>query len=553
MTAAIDITAGQRKMLLALLHQFIPGVAVWAYGSRVKWTARSNSDLDLVSFTTPAQGHLVSELKEAFAESDLPFLVDFHVWDEVPERFHEIIRKEYVVLQEAEEKQLVEDAVGEWRSASIQEVSEKVAMGPFGSSIKVETFVPQGVPVISGQHLRGTRLADLDYNFISLEHAGQLANANVKRGDVVFTHAGNIGQVAYIPESSKYERYVISQRQFYLRPNTKKVLPEFIAYYFTSADGQHKLLANASSSGVPSIAQPVSYLRTIDIPVPPLSEQRAIAHILGTLDDKIELNRRMNESLEAMARALFQSWFVDFDPVRAKLDGRKPAGLDATSAALFPDHFQDSLLGHIPQGWEVCPLADKIELLSGGTPKTGEPDYWDGDIPWFSVKDAPTETDVWVIHTEKSVTELGISNSAAQIFPEKTTIITARGTVGKLALTGTPMAMNQSCYGVRGITGYGDYFTYYSLRAATAQLQQRTHGTVFDTITRQTFETLDCVFPPPKLTVAFDHAVEPLLEQIRANLHQSRTLSTLRDALLPRLMSGKLSLHNGQLPEEALV
>lgn len=170
---------------------------------------------------------------------------------------------------------------GEWLSASIQEVAEKVAMGPFGSSIKVETFVPHGIPVISGQHLRGTRLADLEYNFLSLEHADKLANANVRRGDVVFTHAGNIGQVAYIPKSSKYERYVISQRQFYLRPNTKKVLPEFIAYYFTSAEGQHKLLANASSSGVPSLAQPVSYLRTVEIPLPPLVEQRAIAGLQG--------------------------------------------------------------------------------------------------------------------------------------------------------------------------------------------------------------------------------------------------------------------------------
>lgn len=104
MTAAIDITAGQRKTLLALLRQFIPGIAVWAYGSRVKWTARPNSDLDLVAFTTPAQRSLVSELKEALSESDLPFLVDFHVWEEVPERFHEIIRKEHVVLQEVEEK-----------------------------------------------------------------------------------------------------------------------------------------------------------------------------------------------------------------------------------------------------------------------------------------------------------------------------------------------------------------------------------------------------------------------------------------------------------------
>ncbi len=266
------------------------------------------------------------------------------------------------------------------------------------------------------------------------------------------------------------------------------------------------------------------------------------------VDDKIELNRRMNVTLEAMARALFQSWFVNFDPVRAKLDGRKPIGLDAATSALFSAIFQDSPLGPIPQGWSACPLSENIQLLSGGTPRTSEAAYWDGDIPWYSVRDAPTETDVWVIHTDKTVTELGIANSAAQVFPEKTTIISARGTVGKLALTGVPMAMNQSCYGVRAISGYGDYFTYYAIRQATAQLQQRTHGTVFDTITTETFKTLDCIFPTRKITTAFDNLVEPLLGQIRANLHQSRTLATLRDTLLPKLLSGELFVSDSQVP-----
>ena len=297
-----------------------------------------------------------------------------------------------------------------------------------------------------------------------------------------------------------------------------------------------------NAAGVGSVRVRIYFRELAKMPmtVPPLTEQKAIAAVLGALDDKIELNRRMNATLEAMARALFQSWFVDFDPVRAKLDGRKPIGLDDATAALFPDSFQESSLGSVPHGWEVCPLSEKVQLLSGGTPKTSEPTYWDGDIPWYSVRDAPSENDVWAIHTNKHVTKLGIANSAAQVFPEKTTIISARGTVGKLALTAVPMAMNQSCYGVRGIIGYSEYFTYYSLRAATAQLQQRTHGTVFDTITTATFKTLDCIFPTPKITAAFDKSVEPLLGQILANLHQSRTLTTLRDTLLPKLLSGEL-------------
>jgi type I restriction enzyme S subunit len=430
-----------------------------------------------------------------------------------------------------------------WTLRSVDELKAPtngaIAIGPFGSRMKSDCYVSSGVPVIRGNNIGDTREFVGEMVYITPELANQLGNAIVHADDLVFPHRGAIGQVGIVPRNNT-ERYALSSSLMKLTCDRRQVEPLFLFYFFRSADGQHELLKNASTVGTPGIGQPLSSLRSIKVSLPPLPEQKAIAHILGTLDDKIELNRRMNATLEAMARALFQSWFVDFDPVRAKLDGRPPAGLDDTTAALFPAHFQDSPLGPIPQGWEVCSLANKIELLSGGTPKTSEPDYWDGDIPWYSVKDAPSETDVWVVQTERHVTKLGIANSATQILPEGTTIISARGTVGKLALVGTPMAMNQSCYGVRGVKGYGNFFTYFALRQATNDLQQRTHGTVFDTITRQTFETLDWIFPPANLTTAFDHTVAPLLVQLRANLHQSRTLATLRDTLLPKLLSGEL-------------
>ncbi len=313
----IDITTEEREVVLALLQRHLPGVAVWVYGSRAKWTSRPESDLDLVVFATPEQSRKIGDLREAFEESNLPFRVDLFVWSEVPKQFHREIERDHVVLMgegECNHSKL------KWPVSTIEEVSEKVAMGPFGSAIKVETFVPDGVPIISGKHLHGAKVDDTSgFNFITEEHAQKLANANVQRGDVVFTHAGNIGQVAYIPEHSEFSRYIISQRQFYMRCNRSKVIPEFLTAYFRSHEGKHKLLANTSQVGVPSIAQPVTYLRTIEIPVPPLPEQRAIAHILGTLDDKIELNRRMNETIETMAQTLFKSWFVDFDPVRAKM------------------------------------------------------------------------------------------------------------------------------------------------------------------------------------------------------------------------------------------
>ncbi|OGH57631.1 MAG: hypothetical protein A3I06_04075 [Candidatus Lindowbacteria bacterium RIFCSPLOWO2_02_FULL_62_12] len=271
-----------------------------------------------------------------------------------------------------------------------------------------------------------------------------------------------------------------------------------------------------------------------------MNDQRAIAHILGALDDKIELNRKMNETLEAMARAIFKSWFVDFDPVRAKAEGRAPAGMDPETAALFPESFQDSEIGEVPRGWREGVINESIEILSGGTPKTSVTEYWDGNIPWYSVEDAPNDHDVFVIDTKRHIAAAGVESSATQILPMGTTIITARGTVGKLALTAVPMAMNQSCYGVRGTHGYPDLFTYYSLRKVVGDLQQQTHGTVFSTITRQTFTTVKALVPPVTQAQAFDRSVEPLLNRISANLFESRTLAAIRDALLPKLLSGEI-------------
>lgn len=424
---------------------------------------------------------------------------------------------------------------GEWRVTNLADVCERVSVGYVGPTSEYFCEPSEGVRMLRSQNVRPGKMELNDVKYVRREFHHKNKKSQLKAGDILFVRVGqNRGDCCIVPEGAGE---LNCANIVFARP--QRALGAFLGFYFRSFIGQQQLrsISTGSAQGVLNTGA----IASLKVPVPTDDEAQRIASVLGALDDKIELNLRMNATLEAMARALFQSWFVDFDPVRAKLDGRKPAGLDHATAELFPAAFQESSLGPIPLGWEVCPLFDKIQLLSGGTPRTSEPTYWDGDIPWYSVRDAPSETDVWVIRTDKHVSKLGIANSAAQVFPEKTTIISARGTVGKLALTAVPMAMNQSCYGVRGIPGYGDYFTYYSLSEATAQLQQRTHGTVFDTITTETFKTLDCVFPTPNITAAFDKLVEPLLVQIRANLHQSRTLAALRDMLLPKLLSGELT------------
>jgi len=186
-----------------------------------------------------------------------------------------------------------------WQIKTIGDIAECVRMGPFGSSIKVETFVANGIPIISGQHLASFILEDSTFNFIADAHAEKLYAANVRRGDIIFTHAGNIGQVAFIPANSRYERYIISQRQFYMRCDLLQVSPSFITFYFQSREGRHKLLANTSSSGVPSIARPVTYLKSIELIVPPKPALDAYENLFNSL--LFQYQRNLNESFTLSA------------------------------------------------------------------------------------------------------------------------------------------------------------------------------------------------------------------------------------------------------------
>lgn len=192
----------------------------------------------------------------------------------------------------------------EWPTVTILDVAKKVAMGPFGSNIKISTFVPEGVPIISGNHLRGYFLEEPEFNYITEEHAERLKNSIVFPHDIIFTHAGNIGQVAMIPDGCKYDRYVLSQRQFYLRCDEAKVVPEFLLLFFHSASGQHELLSYANQTGVPSIAQPASNLKKIPFKCPPMQEQLMWQEQVHPLLSHYLNNRLENERLSSLRDTL---------------------------------------------------------------------------------------------------------------------------------------------------------------------------------------------------------------------------------------------------------
>lgn len=432
----------------------------------------------------------------------------------------------------------------EWQYTLLENVADNrkgaIAIGPFGSRLKTDAYTESGVALIRGQNLTESKALSGEFVFVSDETARALGNANVNPFDLVFPHRGNIGSVGIVPESA--QRYALSTSLMKITLDREKVEPLFLYYFFRSSRGRAELLKNASQVGTPGIATPLTSLRACVVPVPPIEEQIAIAQFLSLLDDRIDLLRQSNATLESIGQALFKSWFIDFDPVRAKAEGREPEGMDAETAALFPNSFGDSALGEIPNGWRVTPFSETVNILGGGTPKTSVSEYWGGEIPWFSVVDAPAAGQVFTISTEKNVTALGVENSSTRVLPPWTTIISARGTVGKLAMTGSPMAMNQSCYGLSPKLRGAEVTVYLAAQRLVEDLKRLAHGGVFDTITRDTLASVHICGPDDRVRLALESRVRPLFERILANVAQMETLEGVRDSLLPRLISGKLRL-----------
>lgn len=386
----------------------------------------------------------------------------------------------------------------------IADLIDEIAMGPFGSNIKVSCFVDSGVPVLNGSNLEGFSLSEKTFRYVTRKKADSLNKANAHRGDIVITHRGTLGQIVFIPQDSKYDRYVISQSQFRVRCNDK-VLPEYLVYYFHTPIGQHKLLSNASQVGVPALARPSSTFQQIEVVLPELSIQKCVVEIISTIQKKIVNNQELNDNLQQQATALFSSLYD-----RSNTEVR---------------------------------FTDLIQILGGGTPKTGENTYWNGNIAFFTPKDVGTP---YTLITEKTITEEGLSHCNSRLYPVNTVFVTARGTVGKVGMSGVPMAMNQSCYALVGKETHQLLVYFYTLKAVD-RLKHKASGAVFDAITTRDFESEQIMKLSDDCAKAFLCIAEPMFQKVLNNCIENRRLSTLRDSLLPKLMSGEIDVSDVQL------
>ena len=307
MNRTIDITSEQRKTLLALLARHLPDTTVWVYGSRVQWTARPQSDLDMVVFASPSQNGQVSALREALEESNLPFRVDLFIWDNVPDQFRKHIEAEYAVLVKKEDRGLD----GMWHTTTL---GDCIVINNSTYSPKEEWLF---VNYLDTGNITENRMFEIQHLVVGKDKIPSRARRKAQPGDIVYStvrpNQKHFGLLKKVPEN-----FLASTGFSVIRGKDGFACTDFI-YWFLTQDyivEQLQTIAEQSTSAYPSIRS--TDIECLSLYLPPISEQRAIAHILGTLDDKIDLNRRMNETLEAMAQALFKSWFVDFDPVHAK-------------------------------------------------------------------------------------------------------------------------------------------------------------------------------------------------------------------------------------------
>jgi type I restriction enzyme S subunit len=285
----------------------------------------------------------------------------------------------------------------------------------------------------------------------------------------------------------------------------------------------------------------------LSYPVPPLTtERRRVVALLDAIEDKIELNRRMSETLEAMARALFKSWFVDFDPVRAKAEGRDP-GLPKPLADLFPARLVDSELGEIPQGWEVKPIGDLAQVVGGSTPKTERAEYWEnGSHHWVTPKDLSGLSIPVLLDTERRITDAGLAQVSSGLLPKGAVLLSSRAPIGYLAITEVPVAVNQGFIAMKPRPGVSNLFLLRWASAAHDEIVSHANGSTFLEISKSNFRPIRVVAPAAPLMQAFDRVSRPMYEKVVEHERESRTLAATRDALLPNLISGVLRVGDAE-------
>ena len=514
-----------RDRLEALLREHVPDAEVWAYGSRVNGRSHDGSDLDLVLRGPGLEplSYEYLELVEALEQSNIPILVQAHDWARLPESFHREIERDYVTIQRGAE-------TGEWQSMPF---SEAVIVNP-PVRLQRGTEYPFVDMAAVDPGIRWARAES------QRKHSG--GGSRFQDGDTL------MARITPCLENGKTARYrafddmavAHGSTEFIIIRGRPGVTDDEFAYYLTQSPAvrEYAISQMTGTSGRQRV--PTTALDHIDVALPPLPEQRRIAHVLGALDDKIELNRRMNETLEAMARAIFQDWFVDFGPVRAKLEGREPY-LPPELWALFPNRLVDSELGEIPEGWAVKALGEVVDVVGGTTPSTKKSEFWEGGTHcWATPKDLSLLYSPVLLDTGRKITDAGLDRIPSGLLPAGTLLLSSRAPIGYLAICQMPVAINQGFIAIPTGLAVSNLYMLHWCKAFHDEIVNHANGSTFLEISKSNFRQIRLAVPNGRILDQFDNRARSLYERIVANERETLDLAAQRDALLPRLVSGEL-------------
>ena len=534
-TGRLHLKPRHRAMIEALLKKHLPGVEVWAYGSRVNGRSHNGSDLDLV-LRGPDLARIVTsrliDFTEALRDSTIPFLVEAHDWAGLPESFHREIERDHVVLTHPT---VSRKPPANWIYHPLFPVHwdrrplYSMAQWVNGLAYRNIEFSAAGRPIIKIAEIKGGISDQTKFTYQNFDES-----VRVRAGDLLFSWSGQ-------PETS-IDAFWWRGPEGWLNQHIFRVTPSvgidttFFFYLLRYLNPSFVAIArNKQTTGLGHVTK--RDLENIEAALPEHQEQRAIAHILGTLDDKIELNRRMNETLEAMARALFKSWFVDFDPVRAKMEGRDTS-LPTPITDLFPDRFADSEYGEIPQGWKAGRLADIAISLR----RNVDPANLDDEIPYIGLEHMPRGSialTAWErigkVTSNKSIFKKGeILFGKLRPYFHKVGIAPINGACSTDIVVIASRSTEWSAFVLACVSSVE--FVSYTNQSSTGTKMPRTNWT--------TMENYRICLPATPVVGVFQNAIQPVLEQITANVRESRTLATLRDALLPKLISGEIRVRD---------
>jgi type I restriction enzyme S subunit len=408
-----------------------------------------------------------------------------------------------------------------------------------GYAFKSADWTDSGCPVIKIANVKGGRIVADGCAYVSERTAKAAADWWTAEGDVLIAMTGYVGEVARVRRA---EHFLVNQRvgRFEIAP-ASPVSAHYLFYVLQHPEVRGELENIARGSAQPNLS--AKDAERIEIPVPGKECQKAIVEVLAALDDRIDLLRQTNTTLESIAQALFKSWFIGFDPVRAKQAGRKPEGMDAATAALFPAEFEESALGLIPKGWRVSEVGQAAECVGGGTPSTKEVAYWEPPVhSWATPKDLSGLGSPVLWATERRLSDAGLKKVSSGFLPSGTLLMSSRAPIGYLAISKIPLAVNQGFIAMRPGGLLPPVYLYFWCQASMDAIKQKANGSTFMEISKAAFRPIPLVLPPQEIVASFSEIAGALFECIAANEQQRTGLTDLRDTLLPRLISGKLRL-----------